>query len=277
MNQKSVSSTLPIKQDLTLDTIISLVVALLMTALSIAGFFFPSSVYPTEELQESFRTNDLMNLILGLPILLGSMWLARRGRLVGLLLWPGALLYDFYNYVANLSGTPFSFFTFIYLAILLLCAFIVFDLLWKIDSGSVSERLTGSVSEKITGWILVLFGVAFIFRSVGLLTEVGAGEASLSAGEIGTLFADLVLSTVWIAGGVLILRRKPLGYVSGLGLLFAGSMLFIGLILILILQPILTEAAFVLTDVIVVFVMGLICFVPFGLYLRGVLPMSQST
>ena len=211
-----------------------------------------------------------MNLILGLPILLGSMWLARRGRLVGLLLWPGALLYDFYNYIANLSGTPFSFFTFLFLAILLLCAFVAFDLLRKIDREAISEHLTGKVSEKLAGWVLVLFGVAFIFRSIGMLTEVGAGEASLTAGEFGTLFADLVLSAAWIAGGVLLLRHKPLGYASGLGLLFAGSMLFIGLILILILQPLLTEATFVLTDVIVVFVMGLICFVPFGLYLRGV-------
>jgi hypothetical protein len=48
-------------------------------------------------------------------------------------------------------------------------------------------------------------------------------------------------------------------------------MLFIGLILILILQPLLTETTFVLMDVIVVFIMGLICFIPFGLYLRGVI------
>jgi hypothetical protein len=141
----------------------------------------------------------------------------------------------------------------------------------KIDRELVSKQLAGSVSEKITGGVLVLFGVAFIFRSIGMLTEAGGGQASLSAGEIGTLFADLVLSTVWIVGGVLILRRKPLGYISGLGLLFAGSMLFIGLILILILQPILTNTDFVLSDVMVVAIMGLICFIPFGLYLRGVL------
>jgi hypothetical protein len=275
MNQNSVSSTLPITKDLTLDTTISLVVALLMTALSIVGFFFPSSVYPTEELQESFRANDLLNLILGLPILLGSMWLTRRGKLVGLLFWPGALLYVLYNYIANLSGTPLSLFTMGYLAIILISVYVVFELLRKIDRELVSKQLAGAVSEKITGGVLMLFGVVFIFRALGMIVGTGTNQTQLSAGEIGSLVADLALSTLWIVGGFNLLRRKPLGYVGGLGLLFAVSMLFIGLILFMVINPFFTDAAFLLTDVIVVFIMGMIGFIPFGLYLRGVLSVGK--
>jgi hypothetical protein len=57
--------------------------------------------------------------------------------------------------------------------------------------------------------------------------------------------------------------------VTGLGLLFQASMLFIGLIVVLILQPFMTAAQFVLIDVLVVFVMGLVCFVPLALFVRG--------
>ena len=71
-------------------------------------------------------------------------------------------------------------------------------------------------------------------------------------------------------GGVLLLRRRPLGYVGGLGLLFAASMLFVGLIIFLLLQPVLTAVPFTPIDVIVVAVMGLVCFIPFGLFARGV-------
>jgi hypothetical protein len=35
--------------------------------------------------------NNVGNLVIGLAILLGAMGLARRGRLIGLLFWPGAL------------------------------------------------------------------------------------------------------------------------------------------------------------------------------------------
>jgi hypothetical protein len=54
-------------------------------------------------------------------------------------------------------------------------------------------------------------------------------------------------------------------------------MLFIGLIMLLLLQPALTDAPFVLTDVITVSVMGLICFIPFGLFVRGVFSSEKST
>lgn len=59
-------------------------------------------------------------------------------------------------------------------------------------------------------------------------------------------------------------------FVSGLGLLFSASILFIGLIGFLLLQPLMTDAPFARIDVIVVFFMGFICFIPFYLYLRTV-------
>ena len=77
------------------------------------------------------------------------------------------------------------------------------------------------------------------------------------------------MAPAWVIGGALLWRREPLGYVTGLALLFQASMLFIGLIVVLILQPVMTTAPFALIDVLVVFVMGLICFVPLALFVRG--------
>ena len=69
-----------------------------MAFASLAGLLFQSSIYPTYELRSAFLANEVINLLIGLPILLGSMGLTRRGSLAGLLLWPGALLYILYNY-----------------------------------------------------------------------------------------------------------------------------------------------------------------------------------
>jgi hypothetical protein len=198
------------------------------------------------------------------------MWLARRDKLVGLLLWPGALLYFIYNYIAYVVGIPASFITQAYLLIVLLSAYLTFDLLNKIDRASVQKQLVGAVSEKVTGWVLTAFGILFTFRAVGMIAQAFVAQVPLLPSELGVLIADIVLSTLWVAGGVLLLRRKPLGYVSGLGLLFAASMLFIGLIVFLLLQPFLTSVPFALVDVVVVFIMGLVCFVPFAIFLRGV-------
>jgi len=82
--------------------------------------------------------------------------------------------------------------------------------------------------------------------------------------------ADVVTAPAWVLGGVLLWRREPLGYVAGTGLLFQASMSFIGLTAVLLLQPLLTGAPFQPVDTLVVAAMGLICFVPFALFLRGV-------
>jgi len=71
--------------------------------------------------------------------------------------------------------------------------------------------------------------------------------------------------------------RKELGYVTGLGMLFQGSMLFIALIIFLLLQPFLTTAPLAIADIVVIFTMGLICFIPFALFVRGAMAERRSS
>ena len=101
-------------------------------------------------------------------------------------------------------------------------------------------------------------------------------QTSINPGERSVLIADFLISPAMIIGGLTLWRRKALGYVSALGLLFQLSMLFIGLIIFMILQPLITSAPFILTDIVVVFIMGLVCFIPFGLFIRGVISASRA-
>ena len=57
---------------------------------------------------------------------------------------------------------------------------------------------------------------------------------------------------------------------TGLGLLVQASMLFVALLIFMLLQPILTAAPFILTDFAVILLMGMICFIPFVIFVRGV-------
>jgi len=264
---------LPITRDISTLKILTAIVIILMGVLSLAGLIFPSNIYPSEALIQTFMMNDVINLIVGIPILVGSIWLTGREKLVGLLLWPGALLFVIYNYIAYMIGIPFSALTLAYLALILLSAYIILDLLKAIDDQTVQEKLSGNVSEKIAGWFLVIFGILFIFRAISIIIP-SINQATLPPTELGVSIADIIISTLWLIGGILLLRQKPLGYTSGLGLLFAASMLFIGLVIFLIIQPIFTTAQFQITDVIVVAVMGLILSIPFALFLRGTIKSS---
>ncbi len=263
------SDGLPVTHSLKLAYLLSLLIAVLTAAASITGILYPDDIYPTDELQQSFLANDVVNLIIGLPILLGSMWLAKRGHLIGLLFWPGALLFALYNYLTYFFGMPFDILFPLYLVIVTLSIYTLIGLVASIDGGVVKQRLTGRVPERLAGGVLFVLGVAFGLLAMSVMVSALINETSIAKPELSLSVSDFIVSWAWVIGGVLLWRRQPLGYVGGTGLLFNISMLFIGLIAVLILNPLLTGEPFVLIDVIVVFVMGLISFVPLILFIRG--------
>ena len=141
---------LPVRGDLKLPTALSLLVAILMALASLAGWLSPSTLYPTEEAIQSFVANDMVNLVLGLPILLGSMAAARRGRLIGLLFWPGGLLYAFYNYLAYLVGVPMAWPWLLYLPLVLLSLTALILLVSRLEGSALRARTLRKMTETMT-------------------------------------------------------------------------------------------------------------------------------
>ena len=267
-NQKD-TANLPIRCNLTLAYAISLVIAALMAIASVAGLLYQTIIYPTDELLQSFVPNDVVNLFIGLPILLGSMWLARRGKLVGLLFWPGALFYVFYTYIVYIFSMPLNVAFLLHLTLVTLSAYTMIGLVASIDGKAVQHRLTGAVPERAGGSVLAGLGILFFVRVTGVMVNALISQTPVAAVELALHVSDFMITPAWVIGGVLLWRREALGYVTGLGLLFQASMLFIGLIFVLILRPFITAAQFVLSDVLVIFVMGMVCFIPFALFVRG--------
>jgi hypothetical protein len=271
------TNNLPISCNLNLLYTSSLVVAGLMAIVSLISILFQSDVYPTEELRQSFLPNDVINLCIGLPILLGSLWLSSRGKLIGLLFWPGALFYVFYSYLVYILSMPFSMAFLIHLMLVSLSAYSMISLIANINGISVKDQLDGHLTERLAGGVLATLGFLFFLRATLLMVSALIDKIPLHSTEIALNVVDFFISPALIICGVLLWRREAFGYVSGLGLLFQTSMLFIGLIFILILQPLLTEVQFVLSDVLVISVMGMVCFIPFALFVRGVVSGRSSS
>jgi len=276
-NASASPTALPVTRSLSLVYVFSLVIALLMAIASVAGLVYSARFYETEALQQSYVANDVVNLFIGLPILLGAMWLARRGKLLGLLFWPGALFYVFYNATAYTFGLPLTIAFLLSLLQLTLSAYTTIALVASIDGEAVQQRLNGAVPERLVGGALVGAGLLFFLLAMSMLIEGMASNAPIVEGAYATSVADLCIVPAWIIGGVQLWQRKPLGYISGTGLLFQGSMLFIGLIVFFILQPLLTTAPFALMDTVVISIMSLIVFIPFALFLRGVVLQGERS
>jgi hypothetical protein len=263
------NASLPIKGEFTLAYALSLVVALIMTVASVAGLLYQTRIYPAEELRLAFVPNDVVNLVIGVPILLGSMWLTRRGKLIGLLFWPGALFYVLYNYLVYILGMPLNVVFLLYLILVTLSAYTMIGLVASIDGEAVQEQLGGVVPERVAGGVLVGFGTLFFLRVVVVIIDALISQIAVAEVELALLITDFLFVPAWVIGGVLLWRRKALGYVAATGLLFQSSMLFIGLVLFMLLQPLLTDSPLKVIDVVVVFIMGSISFIPLALFVRG--------
>lgn len=266
----SLQNELPLKGNISLIYFTSIIIAILMVIVSVAGFLYRTDIYPTEELSKSFVPNDVVNLFIGLPILLSSMWLAWRGKWIGLLCWVGALFFVFYNYIAYVFAMPLNWAFLLHLLLAMLSVYTFLGLIASIDGEALQHRLSGAVSEKLAGGVLAGLGFLFMLRLISIVVNAITSASVLSRTELAVSISDFMITPAWVIVGILLWRRKAFGYVTGLGMLFQGSMLFIALIIFLLLRPFLTNTPFAVADLVVVFIMGFVCFIPFALFARGV-------
>ena len=158
-----------------------------------------------------------------------------------------------------------------YLLLVTLSAYTTAGLLASMNVSTIHQRLRVVVSERLIGGVLAGLGTLILFRGIGVIINALTGQATPPVTELAVTISDFLIAPAWVIGGVLLWRRQAFGYVIGTGLLSQASMLFIGLIMVLILQPLLTNTAFRFADLLVVFVMGMVCFIPFALLMLGVI------
>lgn len=158
----------------------------------------------------------------------------------------------------------------LHLILVTISLYTTLNLIETIDGTKIKQKLSDHVHEKITGGILVAMGLLFILQVFAAMFSSIINQTPIIEIDLAVHISDFLISPALLIGGTLLWRRKEFGYVSGLGLLFQASMLFVGLIMFLIIQPILTSTPLLLGDLLVVGIMSLICFIPLGLFIRGV-------
>jgi hypothetical protein len=215
---------LPIRRDLGLGYVASPLVAVGIGVASVAGLVSGADVlYGDTALVLVSAGADAANLVLVLPILLGAMWFARRGSLIGLLLWPGALFYALYAYVPYLVGAPFSGLFFVYAGLVTLSAFTVIGILANLDGAEVRQRLAAAPARGV-GAALVIIAAAAYAGLAGAAIAVLADAASEAATRPLAVADWAIGAPVLLAGGVLLWLRTPLGYVAAPGLLLVSGL-----------------------------------------------------
>ena len=260
----------PVHNKLTLVSIISIVSVVLICIVSISALLNRDRFYPHEALVLTFVPNDIVYLAIGVPMILLSMVNTWRSKLIGLLFWAGAILFSIYNSIAYVIALPFNWGFLIHLLLVILNSYSLLFLFLSINGEELASALQNKVYEKLCGGVLAGFGILFFLRAFFVFLGAIISGNILSETEIAPNLSDAVIGPAFMIIGISLWRKKAWGYIGGLGFLFLASMLFVALLVFFLLQPTLTNAPFAPVDFIVVFAMGLICFVPFGLFIRGV-------
>jgi hypothetical protein len=263
------SDQLPVAPRPLLAYVASLVIALVLTVASLAGLFFPNQLYPSADLRMVRLPLDLFTLFVALPLLLGSMRSTHRGHLVGLLCWPGVLLYVLYVSITHLVGVPFSAQFPAYLLLAPLSAYTVVGLVVSIDRQAVQQRLSGAVPARVVGGLLTGLTGLFILMNLAdiasaLITQTPAGAPSVAA-----WVGDFAVIPACLAGGILLWRRHALGYVAAPGLLLLYSLLFLGLIPVMVHSAWATGSPVDLAGVIMMSALAVVCLVALAFSVRG--------
>jgi hypothetical protein len=217
-----------------------------------------------------FLARDLFNLVVGLPMLVGTLWLARLGSLSGLLLWPGALFYLVYTYVHYLVGAPFSALFLGYVAIVVLSAYTAIGLVAGIDSDGARQRLAG-VRPRLVGGVLVGLALLTLGQdATGAVTTALTGGWSIDPVARGVWIADLTLAVpaMLIVGGLL-WRRASVGYVAAAGLLLSFGTTSVVIAAMMALQPVLTGASVDGATVAGLLIFGAFSLAPLALFARS--------
>ncbi len=176
------------------------------------GLYF----YDTVSTAAQMQANDLITLLVGLPLLAASAWLAFAGSLRGRLLLAGTLGFFLYTYMSMSMLTAYNPLFLAYVAMFALSLYTFVLAMLSFDLADLPQHFSPRLPR---GWIA---GVLFAVGGFLLLAWLGRVGAPLLSGQAPALentttlviqAMDLTLiAPLAILAGVLLLRRSAWGY-----------------------------------------------------------------
>jgi hypothetical protein len=157
---------------------------------------------------------DIISLMIGLPLLLTATKLAQKGSVKGLLLWMGMLFYFAYSYYFYVVGVKFNLMFLGYIAIVAISLYSLLVLLILVDPKAVQAQFSPTTpTRSIAAFLLVMTGVFIVLWGGLTVSHLMAGEP-LPPIERQVIGLDgMVLLPLMLIGGWQLWHQRPWGYV----------------------------------------------------------------
>ena len=205
---------------LRLAYILSVIIVILATVASAGGVFLGNLYRDSTFIASLWKGNDMVTLVVAVPMLTAAMIFAMRGSQRAQLVWLAMLNYMLYNFAFYLFAAAFNWFFLIYVALFTLSIFTLIFSLMNIDINGISQNFCARTPVKwICGYMLFVavgLSTVYISQSIGFIATGQLPEIIVKTGHPTNLIAALDLSLlvpVFVFGAICLWKRKPWGYV----------------------------------------------------------------
>lgn len=175
--------------------------------------------YDTPLIAVGYRVSDAFTLIAGIPLLLISLWLYRRGSIRGKILLTSTLLFFFYNFGSLAVGAAYNDLLLIYILLTMATCLGSISLLMSFDPLTFPMLFSERVPRRGISNFFIISGAAlfciWLFLSiVPALLAGGVPPELASYTTVITFVLDMgIIAPMLVATGILFRRRESLGYV----------------------------------------------------------------
>ena len=181
-----------------------------------------------------FRGFDWANLFVCLPLLAWGVVLQRRGHLRGQLLVASVFAYLAYNYLIGVMGNAFNILFLVWTGLLSVGVFGLAFALAGIDISAIPGQMKGGFPRRSLSIYMIILGLFLVVQYMSeILTAYRTGSPPASLGIYTTLELAALELAIMIplhaSGAILLWRKRPLGYLLGVILVFTAFMTFVSL------------------------------------------------
>jgi VanZ family protein len=138
----------------------SIAIAILASIATLAGLFW-KGLYQHDTISGAAQMmgQDLVTLVICIPILLGTLYLIRKNSLRGQLIWMGTIFYFLYSYASMAFLTSYNQLFLVYVTIFSISLYTLLGELINLDIKSIKKSFTPGRINKIAAVFLGIIGL----------------------------------------------------------------------------------------------------------------------
>ncbi len=206
------------KMNKKIEYINSIIIALLAVLATLSGLFW-KGLYSNDTISITAQMmgQDMITLIIGIPLLLASLFLIKKGSLRGKLIWMGTIFYFLYTYASMSFAASYNSLFLIYVSLFSISLYTFLYGMLSLNTASIKDSIIPGKTTKIAGLFLIFSGaILALMWTKMIIDSIFVGAAPTALENYTTLVIQSldigVVFPVTLIAGILILKNNEWGY-----------------------------------------------------------------